>query len=100
MTVVPKGATLLEIEPGIIPTGLFVGQRCVLELYRSMSSQGYKTSYEQVPTFWLQMWYEKRRFCTRFSATNPDRAAAQEAKARVAYESNVKALRDGIAAAK
>ena len=97
---VPKGAILLERETGILPIGPLAGSTALIELWRSMSSQGYKTGYEAVPTYWLQVSYGAKRFlCRQYSATNPGRAEIAQTKARADYDANVRTLREANAAA-
>lgn len=101
MSQVPKGAILLERETGVLPIGPLAGSTAVIELWRSMSSQGYKTGYTAVPTYWLVVSYGTKRFlCKQYSTTNPARTAIAQAKAKHDYDANVRTLREANAASK
>lgn len=66
---VPVGATLIDRKTGdVVDEGPNQGKRATIELYRGFYSQGYKTDFEQVETWWFAMSVEDAgRWTFRYS---------------------------------
>lgn len=86
---VPVGAKVVETKSGTITDdGPNRGKRATITLYRGYYSQGYKSEYRQVETFWFQLSVEgDRPYTFRYSGKRAKIAREQFQDCAQAIES-------------